>query len=49
MAPNQVGDFLDKLAHNDVIVENQDIFRNHLDKEWDDLTQLIISEVENHE
>lgn len=49
MEPDQVGVFLERLVQNDMDIEDQDSFRNRLENEWDDLTQLIISQVENYE
>ena len=49
MKPDQVGVFLERLAQNNIEIEDQDSFRNRLEKEWDDLTELIISQVESYE
>jgi len=46
--PEEVPEFAKKVAQGNINFENQDIFRQKLLQEWDDVTELIVKETEEH-
>ncbi|MFA5336703.1 MAG: DUF354 domain-containing protein [Candidatus Omnitrophota bacterium] len=46
--PQEVAIFVEKILHGDILFENQDTFRQRLFQEWDDVTELIVKEVEKY-
>ncbi len=47
--PEDVPQLIEDLIQKNIETPNQSSFREKLEKEWDDLTQLIISKVESYE
>ena len=47
--PKEVPALIEKIVNKELKLPSQDFFRMELEKKWDDLTDMIISKVENYE